>query len=123
VGKTTLWAAAVEVARERGLDVRVARPLEAEATLAFAALGDLLLAAEDVLDEQPEPQARALRVALLLEPAGDVPVDERAVGLALGGTLRSLSARRPLLVAIDDVQWLDPPHRACARVRRSSPRV
>ena len=50
-----------------------------------------------------------MRVALLLEPAGDVPADERAVGLALAAALRGLAAERRLLVAIDDVQWLDGP--------------
>ena len=68
VGKTTLWLAASSWLGERGFRVLEARPVEAEAQMAFAALGDLL---EDVLDEvlpaSPGPQGDALRVALLRE--------------------------------------------------------
>ena len=70
-GKTTLWLAAVEEARERGYRVLETRPAEAEAGLPFAGLGDLVEGAlDEVLDELPEPQADALRVALLLAPPG-----------------------------------------------------
>ena len=41
IGKTTLWEAGIEVARERGLRVLSARPSGAEARLSFAALIDL----------------------------------------------------------------------------------
>ena len=48
IGKSTLWLAALEKARARGLGVLSTRPAEAEQDLAFAGLGDLL---EDVLEE------------------------------------------------------------------------
>src|SRR4026208_52270 len=41
-GKTALWRAAVDAARHKGHDVLISRATEAEAPLAFAALGDLL---------------------------------------------------------------------------------
>jgi DNA-binding CsgD family transcriptional regulator len=108
-GKTALWLAALGLAGERGFRVLVARPAEAEAKLAFAALADLL---EGVLDEVlpslPGPQRDALRVALLHERPGPEPLDERAVGMGLLGSLRALAATGPVVVAIDDVQWLDP---------------
>src|SRR4051794_17854678 len=108
-GKTALWLAALELARERGIRVLEARPAEAEAKLAFAALADLL---EGVLDEVlqalPEPQGDALRVALLHERPGPDALDERAVGMGLLGSLRALGASGPVVVAVDDVQWLDP---------------
>ena len=109
-GKTTLWLAATEEARERGYRVLETRPAEAEAGLPFAGLGDLVESTlDEVLDELPEPQADALRVALLLAPPGDALPDERAVAVAVLGVLRALAGASPVLVAVDDVQWLDPP--------------
>lgn len=48
IGKTTVWRAGLEQARERGARVLVARPAESEARLSFAGLADLL---EPVLDD------------------------------------------------------------------------
>jgi DNA-binding CsgD family transcriptional regulator len=108
IGKTTLWLAGVGAAEQQGRPVLQARPAEAESRLAFAGLGDLL---EGVLDDAigglAPPQAAALRVALLLEPAAGAPPDERALGVALLSLLRRLAGERPVLVAVDDVQWLD----------------
>ena len=54
------------------------------------------------------PQRKALRVALLREePEGPTP-DPRAVAVACLNTLRSLSADGHVVVAVDDIQWLDP---------------
>ncbi len=107
-GKTTLWLAAVAIGRERGCRVLVTRPAAAESRLAFAGLGDLLgRVLDDVLSALPAPQADALQVALLLERPS-VPLDERAVGVSVLSALRTLCAGRPVMLAVDDVQWLDP---------------
>ena len=54
------------------------------------------------------PRRRALEVALLLaEPGEDAP-DPHAIGLAVLDVLRVLAEHGPVLVALDDVQWLDP---------------
>jgi Cdc6-like AAA superfamily ATPase len=47
IGKTTVWRAALEQAREHDLRVLVCRPAESEAHLSYAGLSDLL---EPVLD-------------------------------------------------------------------------
>jgi DNA-binding CsgD family transcriptional regulator len=108
VGKTSLWLAAGDGARAQGHRVLAARPAAAEARLSFAAVGDLL---EPVLDgvvhDLPSPQADALQVALMREHPRGPPPDERAVAVALLGALRVLCARQPLVIAVDDVQWLD----------------
>jgi DNA-binding CsgD family transcriptional regulator len=113
IGKTTLWEAAVAAAREGGFRVLSCRPAGSEVQLSFATLGDLL---DDVLDETlpelPRPQRRAIEVALLLEDPEGQPPDQRAIGLAVLGALRFLAASRPVLVAVDDVQWLDGPSAA-----------
>ena len=108
IGKSTLWQAGVEHARARGLRVLSSRPAEAERGLAHVALGDLFdVVLEEVLPELPAPRRRALEVALLVEEASSEPVDERAVAVAVRSVLQLLSERGPILIAIDDVQWLD----------------
>ena len=109
MGKTVLWKAGLAAASERSYRVLACRPIESETEMAYAALGDLLGDdAADALAELPGPQRRALEVALLLrEPEEEQPA-QRAVAVATLGVLAALSRERPLLVAIDDVQWLDP---------------
>jgi DNA-binding CsgD family transcriptional regulator len=108
VGKTTLWRAALDAARRRGLRVLETRPAQAEATLAFAGLGDLLGASvDDVIDSLPAPQAEALQVALMLRRPGAEPPGAGAVAVATLSAVRVLTAESPLLIAVDDVQWLD----------------
>jgi DNA-binding CsgD family transcriptional regulator len=108
IGKSTLWLAAVEHARRRGLRVLASRPAEAERSLAHVGLGDLLQdVLDDVLPALPAPRRRALEVALLLEEATDDAVDPRALAIATRSALQVLAEDKPLLVAIDDVQWFD----------------
>ena len=109
IGKTTLWRAGVEHARELGFRVLESRPVAPERELSFAALGDLLSGTHDEIGDLPAPQRRALRIALLLEEAEGEPADERAVAAAMLGLLRRLAADKPLVVALDDIQWLDAP--------------
>ena len=108
IGKTTVWEAAVTAAAERGFQPLRARPGGSEAKLAFSGLADLLgEALPGVLSELPSPQRRALEIALLLEDGGGKRADRRAVAAGLLSALRALSTAAPLLVAIDDAQWLD----------------
>src|SRR5207247_9553219 len=106
---STLWRAEIELARERGHRVLACQPTAAETAYSYAALGDLLAnAAEEVLPELPAPQRRALEVALALASIEGPAMSERVIGLALLSTLQLLTAQGSVLVAIDDVQWLDP---------------
>ena len=110
IGKTVLWMAAVELARARDLRVLTAIAATADTRLSFAALADLLEPVLGVvLSSLPPPQRRALEVALLLEEAEGSPPDHRAVAFAFLSAVRALSREGPVLVAIDDVQWLDRP--------------
>ncbi|MGH2921361.1 MAG: ATP-binding protein [Gaiellaceae bacterium] len=108
IGKTTLWAAGVERARRLGYRILVAQPAEAETQLSFAAVADLLSpVVAEVLPVLPPPQRSALEVALLLVESEGAGPDQRAVAAALLGALRRLSDSGPVVLAIDDFQWLD----------------
>lgn len=110
IGKTTLWNAAAERAGERGWHVLKARPAESEASFSFAGLGDLL---EPVVDEivadLPRPQHHALEVALLRDDPEAGVLDPRTLATAVLNTLRALARSRAVVVAVDDLQWLDTP--------------
>ena len=109
VGKSTLWGAAVEHARVRGLTVLASRPAEAERGLGNVGLGDLLDGViDDVLPALLTPRRRALQVALLREEVSGEPVDRRTLAVAVHDALQLVSDRGPTLIAVDDVQWLDP---------------
>jgi DNA-binding CsgD family transcriptional regulator len=110
IGKTTLWEAGIDFARGRGLRVLSTRPSGAEAELSFATLIDLLDGVEpDELAALPVPQRRALEVALLrAEPAG-APPEAHAIRVGFLNALRALAVSEPLLIAADDVQWIDAP--------------
>jgi DNA-binding CsgD family transcriptional regulator len=109
-GKTTVWGAGAVRAAGRSYTVLSSRPAESEATLSFAALGDLLDGVlDDGLPRLPPPQRRALEVALLLEDPVGSPPEQRAVAVAFLAVIRRLSASAPVVLAIDDLQWLDGP--------------
>ena len=109
IGKTSLWLEATALAAERGARVLVARPVHAELSLGYAGLGDLLQgAAEQRIPELPGPQALALSAALSLA-AGPEWIDPLLVARATLSLLRRLALETPVVVAIDDVQWLDAP--------------
>jgi DNA-binding CsgD family transcriptional regulator len=110
IGKTTLMRAAVEAARAQEAHVLACTAGASETRLAYAALADLLRSVDpDVLAALPEPQREALDGALLRARPGDGEVDRRAVGTAALSVLEALAREAPVVLAIDDVQWLDRP--------------
>jgi DNA-binding CsgD family transcriptional regulator len=112
IGKTAIWTEAVATARANGAAVRTCRCGQADAGWAFAGLGDLLDGlSDDVAAELPAVQQRALSAAMLQSEAPAAALGERVVGMAVLGVLRTLTRSEPLLLAIDDIQWLDPSSR------------
>ncbi len=74
----------------------------------YAGIGDLLLGnADAVLGQLPPPVARSLSDALLLSEPAEA-TDPLAVARGTLAALRVLAADRTVVMAIDDVQWLDP---------------
>jgi DNA-binding CsgD family transcriptional regulator len=110
IGKTSVLDAAIESACGRSMVVLAARPAGAEVRLSFAGLSDLVgRLPATVFASLPSPQRRALAAALLREDASGDAVDGRAVGQALLGVLREVAAEARVVVAVDDLQWLDRP--------------
>jgi ATP/maltotriose-dependent transcriptional regulator MalT len=108
IGKTVLWEEGLAMADQGYGRVLSCRGVEAEAALSFSGLSDLLASVlPDVLDSLVPVRRRALEVALLLAEPGDTPPDARAVGMALLDVVRWLAERERVVVAVDDLQWLD----------------
>ena len=109
IGKTILWETGVEEVEERFGRVLLHRSVEAEALLSFTGLSDLLAPVfEEVAPMLAPLRRRALEVSLLLaEPGNDAP-DSRAIGLALLDVLQMLAEQDSVVLALDDLQWLDP---------------
>ena len=113
IGKSELWSAGVARTRADRHDVLVARPLGEERALGFSGLADLLGAVDPAVRAGlPPPQRHALAVALLEEEPRDPAQDARTTGTALLSVLRALAAGSEVLVAVDDLQWLDAPTQA-----------
>ena len=107
VGKTTLWRHAVSWA-SLTYTVLSCSPTEAEQVFGYGGLIDLLDGvADDLLPTLPPPQRSALARALLVDTDDPVTTDPRGVSVALLNCLRRLASERPVLLAVDDVQWLD----------------
>lgn len=108
IGKTTLWNATLDDARRRGLRVLSSRPAATEVQLGLAGLADLLEGIDRrLLDAVPPVQRRALDAALLADEGDGGPPDPRAVGAGLLSVVEALAEDGAVLVAIDDLQWLD----------------
>lgn len=108
IGKTTLWLAGCERAQSDGFRVLSARPAAAEAVMAFAALADLLAGVEsDVWANLPGPQRHAMDVITLRSTDDSAGADQRTASAAFLAVIEGLADRQKLILAVDDLQWLD----------------
>ena len=114
IGKTTLVRHATEQAQSEGFCVLSCCPSSAEAELTYAALGDVLRELpEEIVGRLPRPQRSAFDAALLIdERAAGADGRIRSVGLGLLNALDLLGEQQPVLLVLDDVQWLDQPSSA-----------
>src|SRR5882757_8866145 len=109
IGKTTLSSAVVRDAGEAGFRVLSARPAAAESVLAYASVADLLRGVEAAsFATLPYPQRHALDRVMLRAEADDEPTNERAIAAAFLSVVETLATQAPVLMAVDDLQWLDP---------------
>ena len=103
IGKTALLDHAVSQAG--AMRVLAARGVEFEADVPFAGLHDLLHATLGLLDRLPPIHASALRSSLGLGPR--IESDRLIIGAAVLGLLSAYAEEAPLLITVDDAQWLD----------------
>ncbi|WP_405883244.1 AAA family ATPase [Streptomyces sp. NBC_01136] len=117
IGKSTLLAAAERRGRARGVRVLRTAGVLSEVRLPFAGLHHLLRPVLDTVPALPSVQRNALLSAFgALE--GPAP-DPFMIALATLNLLSEVAARQPLLVVVDDAQWLDQStHDALAFVAR-----
>jgi len=108
IGKTALWETGRSRAEERGFRVLSSRPARSDRQLSLGVFGDLFSTVPpELFSRLPEPQRRALDVALLRADPEGASVDQRTLSVATLGLVRLLAAEAPLLLAVDDVQWAD----------------
>jgi DNA-binding CsgD family transcriptional regulator len=113
IGKSFVWSRGVTTARASGACVLTATAAEAESSMSYVVLGDLLKPVVDhVIGELPAPQRDALEIALLRSPATDRPPSVRLIAMALQTALSRCVGQSRLIVAIDDLQWVDPESQA-----------
>jgi DNA-binding CsgD family transcriptional regulator len=109
IGKTALWREAIAIAEREGVRVLAARCAEAEMPIPLGTVTDLLDPVfPKIADALAEPQRHVLSAALGLETDGRGRPDRLALPRALVAAFRALAEAAPVLVAVDDVQWLDP---------------
>jgi AAA ATPase-like protein len=109
IGKTTLLDALIARADERDHAVLACQPSRSEMDLSYVGLVGLLgQVPEHDINALPDPQARVLRMVLRREEP-DAAFDRLSLGVALVAAVRALASIRTVLIAIDDVQFLDHP--------------
>jgi DNA-binding CsgD family transcriptional regulator/tetratricopeptide (TPR) repeat protein len=111
IGKTSLVEEALGVAGRRGLQVFRATAEELERRRPFGAIVDCLGIDRTATDPRRAEVARVFEEAR--SPTGWPPLvaaaqDEFRAVEAILTLVEELSARRPLVVAVDDLQWADP---------------
>lgn len=127
IGKTTLVLSAVELAADAGFQVLLARGAQAEVSYAYSALVDLLSRVDpaDLAALADGARAALERAASGIAGSGAAATDERMVANAFHLLIQHLVRQAPVLVVIDDAQWLDASSRAVIgyAARRLSGRV
>jgi DNA-binding CsgD family transcriptional regulator len=107
VGKSSLLRTMAGYGRSAGLQVLETTGVESEAQLPFAGLHQLLRPILAAATQLPDVQRQAIDAALGAEAAA--PPERFMIALAVLNIIADAAARRPVLVVVDDVQWLDRP--------------
>jgi DNA-binding CsgD family transcriptional regulator len=110
IGKSALISQAAARARQRGLSVLTATGVQSEARFAFAGLHQLLRPFLDALEKLPGPQRRALEMAFgILDVLDGKAPDVFLIALGALGVITDAAVKVPLLLVVEDAQWLDGP--------------
>jgi DNA-binding CsgD family transcriptional regulator/tetratricopeptide (TPR) repeat protein len=104
-GKSAVLDATRSVALDRGLEVLTTAGFQSEACVAFAGLQRLLLPVLGAVDGLPAPQRTALESAFGLHE--HAAPDFFLIALASLNLLSQAATDTPLLLVIEDAEWLD----------------
>jgi len=108
IGKTSLWTWGIERAREKGIEILRARPAREEAEFSYSALADLFDGiAPDDLRALTAAQREAIDLALLRSDRGLPSRPE--IAAAVTEVVSRMASRDAIIIAVDDVPWLDVP--------------
>src|SRR3989442_6131628 len=105
IGKSVLLQRVRGRAEAQGARPLVTVGVESEAEVAFAGLHQLLRPVIGALAQQPEPQRQVLEAALGL--GGDHTPDPFRVAVAAFQLICDVADSVPLVLIVDDAQWLD----------------
>jgi predicted ATPase len=111
IGKTRLLAETLERARARGMQVAAGRAEELQRTRPFGLVADTL----GCVRSSADPRCAAIAALLTTSAGEDGPMTVTSdPGLqfqavdALVDLVEALALQRPLVLAVDDLQWADP---------------
>lgn len=105
IGKTTLLTATARWAAEQGFTVLSCAGVQCQTMVGYAGVHELIHPILNHVDALPKHQKSALLGALGL--AEYAPPDPLLIGVAMLGLIEEAAAHRPLLLVVDDAQWLD----------------
>jgi predicted ATPase len=108
IGKSALWQEGARLARDRGFRVLTARATHSEIRTTFATVGDLFAPVlDETLPRLVPVQQHALEIAFLLREPDTAPPEGRLLAAGLLSMVRLLAKEGPLVLALDDAQWVD----------------
>ncbi|TWD13574.1 regulatory LuxR family protein [Streptomyces sp. T12] len=105
VGKTELLYAVAQAASDAGTHVLSAAGVQFEADVSYSALNQALLPLMAIFDELSSSHRDAIRVALGF--GAGTPPERLLLSNAALALLRTAAADKPVLLVVDDLQWVD----------------
>ncbi|MBV8638521.1 MAG: AAA family ATPase [Candidatus Eremiobacteraeota bacterium] len=105
IGKTAILDFAKSLAADRGMTVLAATGTQSETNLPFSGLHELLRPVLNRVDHLVRPQQDALAAAFGL--TNSAAADLFLIALGALDLLADVASKNPLLLVVDDLQWLD----------------
>ncbi len=121
VGKSRLLSDTAQAAHQRGITVLTTTGVQSEADLPFAGLHQLLRPVRERVTELPAIQRAALDAAFGLTQ--EAAPEHFRIAMAALDLLSEVAADAPLLLVVEDAQWLDRPTSEVLDLHCSADRV
>lgn len=105
IGKTTLLSAVAQWAGDNGFTVRSCAGVQSQIKVGYAAVHELVHPLLGYADALPTHQRKSLLAAFGMEE--HEPPNPLLIGVAMLGLIEEAAAHQPLMLIVDDAQWLD----------------